>query len=415
MDGTGELFGSLVEVLPEGVVATIVQYPRAEELDWEGLLKLVESSVPIGEAYSVVAESFSGPIAMRFAAAQPQGLQSLVLCATFCRNPLAKGLRWVARLASPTIFKRRPPGTFVRRYLVDSSSSEILVKSVQHAVAQVSPGVLAHRVRLVNESNADAELGKVEVPVLYLEGSRDRIVGGRGWVQVNAVLPSAEYELLDGPHLLLQCVPKSASVAILSFLERHRYEPAKPMNTLAINTACLRLDGLREGDAKAFFAYRSLAEVVRFQSFEPVVVGDAVEFIQRCSAVEFGVADTWAQWAVRLKESGELVGDVGVHFLEEGARQVEIGFTVAPDHQGQGLGSEAVLGVLGYLFEDLEKHRIVATVDPRNLASMALLKRVGMRQEAHFVESLRFKGEWVDDVVWGILKSDWLRQKRLHS
>ncbi|MFT5059582.1 MAG: RimJ/RimL family protein N-acetyltransferase, partial [Planctomycetota bacterium] len=41
--------------------------------------------------------------------------------------------------------------------------------------------------------------------------------------------------------------------------------------------------------------------------------------------------------------------------------------------------------------------------------------RVGMRQEAHFVESLRFKGEWVDDVVWGILKSDWLRQKRLDS
>jgi RimJ/RimL family protein N-acetyltransferase len=46
-------------------------------------------------------------------------------------------------------------------------------------------------------------------------------------------------------------------------------------------------------------------------------------------------------------------------------------------------------------------------VDPRNEPSVALLKRVGMRQEAHFRESLWFKGEWVDDMVFGILGSEW--------
>ncbi|MFT4646943.1 MAG: pimeloyl-[acyl-carrier protein] methyl ester esterase [Glaciecola sp.] len=222
MDGTGELFGPLVEALPEGVKVTIVRYPRAEVLGWDGLLELVEAAVPIGEPYCVVAESFSGPIAMRFAAAKPLGLQSLVLCASFCRNPLAKGLGWIARFARPAIFKRRPPGAFVRRYLVDASSPETLVDSVQQAIAQVNPGVMANRVKLVNESNTAAELGKVKVPVLYLEGSRDRIVGGRGWMQVHAAHPSTEHGLLDGPHLLLQCVPKHASAAILSFLERHR-------------------------------------------------------------------------------------------------------------------------------------------------------------------------------------------------
>ncbi len=88
-------------------------------------------------------------------------------------------------------------------------------------------------------------------------------------------------------------------------------------------------------------------------------------------------------------------------------RQVEIGFTVAPAHQGRGFATEAVLGILAYLFECVHKHRVFASVDPRNVASMALLKRVGMRQEAHYRESLWFKGGWADDVVFGILESEW--------
>lgn len=39
-----------------------------------------------------------------------------------------------------------------------------------------------------------------------------------------------------------------------------------------------------------------------------------------------------------------------------------------------------------YLFSDLKKHRITASVDPRNIKSVALLERIGMRKEAHFNE-----------------------------
>ncbi|MCA9000555.1 MAG: GNAT family N-acetyltransferase, partial [Planctomycetes bacterium] len=134
-------------------------------------------------------------------------------------------------------------------------------------------------------------------------------------------------------------------------------------------------------------------------------------FIGRCNTVEFGSPGAWSQLAVRLSEPAVLVGDVGIHFLADDDHQVEIGFTIAPEYQGQGLGSEAVLGVLGYLFDIQRKRRVTASVDPRNQASMALLKRVGMRQEAHFRESLWFKGEWVDDVVWAVLREDWGKVK----
>lgn len=63
--------------------------------------------------------------------------------------------------------------------------------------------------------------------------------------------------------------------------------------------------------------------------------------------------------------------------------------------------------MIGYLLGPVQKHRVFASVDPRNTRSLALLERVGMRQEAHFRESLWFKGEWVDDVVFAILAAEW--------
>jgi RimJ/RimL family protein N-acetyltransferase len=86
---------------------------------------------------------------------------------------------------------------------------------------------------------------------------------------------------------------------------------------------------------------------------------------------------------------------------------VEIGFTIAPAHQHQGYATAAVVALLDYLFTVLRKHRVWDSVDPRNQPSMALLRRVKMRQEAHFRDSLFWRGEWVDDVVFGLLASDW--------
>ena len=61
------------------------------------------------------------------------------------------------------------------------------------------------------------------------------------------------------------------------------------------------------------------------------------------------------------------------------------------------MNAEALKAVLDYLFMKLGKHRVYGSVDPGNAPSLALLERVGMRREAHFVESLWFKGAWADD------------------
>ena len=67
----------------------------------------------------------------------------------------------------------------------------------------------------------------------------------------------------------------------------------------------------------------------------------------------------------------------------------------------------AFSGLLDYLMGTLNKHRVFASVDPRNVPWIALFKRIGMREEARFRESLWFKGEWVDGMMFGILNSEW--------
>jgi RimJ/RimL family protein N-acetyltransferase len=191
--------------------------------------------------------------------------------------------------------------------------------------------------------------------------------------------------------------------------KREGEEGAVPGPELVIGR--LALSRLNGADSAALFSYRRLPEVSRYQNWEPQCLGDAVAFIDDLATVEFDAPGTWFQFGIRLRSSGRLIGDLGVHFLEDG-QQVEIGITLAPESQRLGYGSEALIAVLDYLFGSLGKHRAVASVDPRNTPSLNLMRRVGMRQEAHFRQSLRFKGEWADDVVFATLAPEWLERRQ---
>lgn len=179
------------------------------------------------------------------------------------------------------------------------------------------------------------------------------------------------------------------------------------MHDPEILTARLRLSRLVLADAPAVFSYRADSDVSRYTVFAPETLQEVEGFIRSLECNAFDLPGSWFQFAIRLQESGQLAGDLGTHCSEDG-RQVEIGFTLSPAFQKLGYGTEAVKGMLDYLFKTLGKHRVTASVDPGNSASQALLARAGFRQEAHFRQSLWFKGEWTDDMVFAILKSEWI-------
>lgn len=170
-------------------------------------------------------------------------------------------------------------------------------------------------------------------------------------------------------------------------------------------TPRLRVDALRNEDAEALFGCRADPVVARFQGWRPVDVAAARGFI--AAQPTQPEASGWFQRAIRLRDSGQLIGDLGVKLPEEAEGSVEFGISIAPTRQGSGYASEAVRAMFAFVFGQLGRHRIHASVDPRNLACVAMLRALGMRQEAHHRESLWLRGEWVDDVIFAMLAREW--------
>jgi RimJ/RimL family protein N-acetyltransferase len=169
----------------------------------------------------------------------------------------------------------------------------------------------------------------------------------------------------------------------------------------------LHLRPLRPGDAASIWAYRSLPEVARFQSWESFTPDDAARLVADQAGVVPDTPGRWLQLAMVALESGAVIGDCGIHFRRDDPRQVELGITLAPAHQGRGLAAEALEGVLGYVFGALGKHRASAVTDAENHAAARLFGRLGFRREAHFVEHVWFKGAWGSEYLFALLGREW--------
>ncbi len=74
---------------------------------------------------------------------------------------------------------------------------------------------------------------------------------------------------------------------------------------------------------------------------------------------------------------------------------------------GQGLAFEATSALIDYVFRTIEVHRLAATIDPRNLKSVALIERLGFRLEGTFLEDEFFKEEWVNTAIYALRKSEY--------
>jgi RimJ/RimL family protein N-acetyltransferase len=178
------------------------------------------------------------------------------------------------------------------------------------------------------------------------------------------------------------------------------------MFRVLFETSRLVLRRFAPGDEAAFAAYRSDPEVARYQSWDaPFPLADAERFV-----AELSLADPralgWFQYAIERRDEPGLIGDVGVCRSDEG-RQAELGFTFAPAHQGRGYASEAVTRIVEFLLVEEGLHRLTANADGRNVRSARLLERVGFRREGHLVASSWIKGEWTDDLLFGLLASEW--------
>jgi RimJ/RimL family protein N-acetyltransferase len=180
-------------------------------------------------------------------------------------------------------------------------------------------------------------------------------------------------------------------------------EPAYP-----IETPRLFLRPFVAEDLEALYDMRSRRDVTRYLYWEPSSREEVARELDRRSrqrTLEREGDDV--HLATVLRDGGLVVGDVSLDWLSEKHHQGEIGFVFHPDHQGKGLAREAATAVLHLGFGHYGLHRIVGRCDARNDPSAGLMRRLGMRQEAHFIQNEMFKGEWGDELVFAMLAAEW--------
>src|SRR5688572_16513964 len=121
LDGTGQLFRPLLDVVPSTWRTGVVTYPSSRMCTYDELLGLIDEQVGAEGSVALIAESFSGPLALRYACEHPGVVRAVVLCASFVRPPLPS---WLAWFVTPLLFRRAPSTFVVRHFMVGSDASD---------------------------------------------------------------------------------------------------------------------------------------------------------------------------------------------------------------------------------------------------------------------------------------------------
>jgi pimeloyl-ACP methyl ester carboxylesterase len=218
LDGSGDFFDALCGQLPPQWRTHVVPYPGDRPLSYSELARFVLAALPDEGPIVLVAESFSGPVAIQVAATHPAGLIGVVLCATFARSPrpFLRPLLGLTRVAPV----RSAPMGLLSRCLLGAEADASWAERIRQAMGNCSVAVLRERAREVLLVNVRGQLADIRVPVLYLQAIRDWVVPAAALIEIQSVLPGIQVARIDGPHFLLQVQPGPCAERIVKFAER---------------------------------------------------------------------------------------------------------------------------------------------------------------------------------------------------
>jgi len=117
----------------------------------------------------------------------------------------------------------------------------------------------------------------------------------------------------------------------------------------------------------------------------------------------------WLSLVVELESEHRVIGNLGFNAKRiHDTLQGQIGWTLGAAYEGNGYMTEAATALLDYLFGAVGFHRVFAMTSPDNRRSWALMERLGMRREAHFIKNCYHDRGWADEYVYALLAEEWL-------
>ena len=220
MPGTDALFKPLMDELEDHFDIDAVSYPTDKPLGYEPLLNIVTSRISKEKQFFILGESFSGPLAVMAALKCPENILGIILAASFVTNPMPRWINRLKRFAKGRILDVRPR-SFINDSLMGKDCPENTRRWIHATMPRLGREVISARVQAVLGVNVREDLKSCQVPVLYIAGSRDWLIGKKCIDAIWLCRPDVEIKVLNGCHMILQSNPREAAEVIVEFCGRN--------------------------------------------------------------------------------------------------------------------------------------------------------------------------------------------------
>ena len=205
IDGTGKLFEPVIPLLEPQFDLKVVTFPDLNSFN--DYIDCAYHQLPQTPGYSLLAESFLGPVALALLSQLQGQIGPSVLCSTFCRSPL-QTMTQMANQIPDQMFSLGALASFCLD--VDEMQDEDFTDTQPiplNVTSQLDGAVLKHRISVLSRIDVSAMLPDIQTSILLLQGTHDKIVPESHSQMILKYLPNAHQVKLDGPHMLLQTHP----------------------------------------------------------------------------------------------------------------------------------------------------------------------------------------------------------------
>ncbi len=213
LDGTGELFNPLLEVLPNDINVQIVRYPKNTKNGYDELVEYVMKQLP-KEDFILVGESFSGPIAYQIARINPINLYSVIFVATFLESPSRVLLKLSELFPRKHILATTLPKAICKIFMLGRDAGAEIIVKFQQIMKLVRPEVLDYRLNLISKLHVDIE--PINVKATYIMASDDKLVPERCVNKFMQAFNELQIVNVVGPHFILQASPAECAKVIVN-------------------------------------------------------------------------------------------------------------------------------------------------------------------------------------------------------
>lgn len=215
LDGSGELFAPLLSFL-QHFECQIISLPNTTNQNYQFLAEYVLTQLPKDD-FILLAESFSGPIAILLSQQRNKNLKGIILVATFI-SPPRKHLVLLTKILPIKILLSLPFGCYLYSYLFFDNNLN-LFKLLKQTINTIPTKILKQRLNSIQSlGNLKKLLSISSTPALYIQPISDLFVSNNKYHEISKYYDNITLKKIDGSHFIAQVRPRECSAIISEFM-----------------------------------------------------------------------------------------------------------------------------------------------------------------------------------------------------